>query len=296
MYHQLLCAQRWTPQQSPCTSTSNRAQKAELKKRPNVPPGLAPNKPGAQQHPERQPSAAGTERGARHSRSSAQTDTQLPALLTPHKGRRFWKTFVPLLHVMKLGKEHETASRGWEHPGLYEQCSRIPGLYGKARCAPHPAHALAGGLLLILFIFFFLREMVEAQTAPAALREEVIREAAPSLTKSRQRSKAPSLIKAPTTWNCSSARDTRGTAMPHSTTAPMGAARGRPHHMALSSSSLWGAPPAHTTTWCPTQHKGVPLLHPRGKSPRDPTQPPQSACAVSGVRAPGTRPRRVYTE
>lgn len=197
---------------------------------------------------------------------------------------------------MKLGKEHETACRGWEHPGLYEQCSRIPGLYGKARCAPHPAHALAGGLLLILFIFFFLREMVEAQTAPAALREEVIREAAPSLTKSRQRSKAPSLIKAPTTWNCSSARDTRGTAMPHSTTAPMGAARGRPHHMALSPSSLWGAPPAHTTTWCPTQHKGVPLLHPRGKSPRDPTQPPQSACAVSGVRAPGTRPRRVYTE
>lgn len=54
---------------------------------------------------------------------------------------------------MKLGKEHETACRGWEHPGLYEQCSRISALYGKARCAPHPAHALAGGLLLILFFF-----------------------------------------------------------------------------------------------------------------------------------------------
>lgn len=78
--------------------------KRELKKRPSASPVLAPNKPGAQQHPEHQhhPSAGGTEQGAGHSGSSTQMDAQLPALLTHHKGRRFWKTFVPLLDVMML--------------------------------------------------------------------------------------------------------------------------------------------------------------------------------------------------
>lgn len=75
---------------------------------------------------------------ARHPKGGTRTRLPEPTGSARSKGRWFWKTFVPLLDVMKPAKEHETACRGWEHPGLYEECCRIPACYGKARCAPPP--------------------------------------------------------------------------------------------------------------------------------------------------------------
>lgn len=103
-----------------------------------------------------------------------------------NKGRRFWKTFVPLLDVMKPVKEHETACRGWEHPGLYEQCSRIPALYGKARCSP-PPYTHPGRRFFIIFSW----ERWDKHKQPhQPYTQGVIREAAPITNQVRAKIKS----------------------------------------------------------------------------------------------------------
>lgn len=213
----LLCEHGLTPaapQQGLCTSTPNPSTSTLRKEKHGRDKGLLLGQPALTCHQKKHfpaahtgtpstdgcpaPKQGGTERGALrcgdvpppnqggHSPAAGQGAPSTRLCSEHNKGRRFWKTFVPLLDVMKLVKEHETACRGWEHPGLYEQCSRIPALYGKARCSP-PPYTHPGRRFFIIFSW----ERWDKHKQPhQPYTQGVIREAAPITNQVRAKIKS----------------------------------------------------------------------------------------------------------
>lgn len=110
--------------------------------------------------------------------------------MNPTRSRGKWltKTFVPLLDVMKSGREHETACCGGGAPRAIWRAQRIPTWSRKARGVPRPAHTLTGWV-------FLLERLGKHKYPPQPHMKGVIREQHPALTKSGQRSKAESSIK-----------------------------------------------------------------------------------------------------
>lgn len=91
------------------------------------------------------------------SKSSTPARLPEPTNSTCSRGRRLTKTFVTLLDVMKPGREHETACRGWEHPGLYGEPGEFLRGLGKHVGSPAPHTPSQGG-------FFFWRDWVSTNT------------------------------------------------------------------------------------------------------------------------------------
>lgn len=89
---------------------------------------------------------------------------------------------------MKPGREHETACRGWEHPGLYGEPGGFLRGLGKHVGSPTPHTPSAGWV-------FLLERLGEHKHPAQPHMKGIIREQHPALTMSGQRSKAASSIK-----------------------------------------------------------------------------------------------------